>query len=137
MNLLTAIFNAVAGFIRRMPLLCVVVVMLALAAPSVLEGIAVFILYFVLTIFIFMLVIGLVLRGRIRRRMQQRMEEQFRTGFGPFGAGGPGTPGGDPASGSRPREGEVHIRRTASPPEKRVARDVGDYVDFEETRSDS
>ena len=48
MNLFMAIINAVTGFIRRNPLTCLVILILAVAAPAVLKGIAVFILYFLL-----------------------------------------------------------------------------------------
>ena len=32
------------------------------------------------------------------------------------------------------REGEVKVRKTSGAPEKRVSKDVGDYVEFEETK---
>ena len=32
------------------------------------------------------------------------------------------------------REGEVKVYKTSETPEKRVSRDVGDYVEFEETK---
>ena len=38
---------------------------------------------------------------------------------------------GEPRKG---REGEVKVYKTSETPEKRVSRDVGDYVEFEETK---
>ena len=35
---------------------------------------------------------------------------------------------------SRQQEGEVKVYRTSETPEKRVSEDVGDYVEFEETK---
>ena len=65
--------------------------------------------------------------------MRREMEERFGREFGPERPGGfrQGFGGGAPRT---PREGEVKVRRTSGAPEKRVAEDVGDYVDFEETK---
>ena len=40
MNLLIAIFDGIVGFVRRNPLFCLLIFLLALFAPSVLGGIA-------------------------------------------------------------------------------------------------
>ena len=45
MNLLIAIIDGIVGFIRRNPLFCLLIFLLALFAPSVLGGIAMFVLY--------------------------------------------------------------------------------------------
>ena len=46
MKLLTDILDALAAFVRRNPLFTVLVLALAIGAPALLRGIAVFILYF-------------------------------------------------------------------------------------------
>ena len=113
MNLLIAIIDGIVGFIRRNPLFCLLIFLLALFAPSVLGGIAMFVLYALL---------GLVVLAIIR--MRKDLEDQFGgQGFGPGGSGGPA---------GNAREGEIHIRKTKGAGEKRVRKDVGDYIEFEE-----
>ena len=56
--------------------------------------------------------------------MRKDLEDQF--GGQGFGPGGPGGPAGNA------REGEIHIRKTKGAGEKRVRKDVGDYIEFEE-----
>ena len=143
MKFLTAIIDALADFVRRNPLTTLIIVILPLVAPALLKGIAAFVLYFLLGIVVFALVMGLWLRWRIaqaRRRMEEQFGEQFRGGT-PFGSADPfgGAARGGDAFGGRarnPREGEVKVHVTSETPEKRVASDVGDYVDFEETKTD-
>lgn len=143
MKFLTAIIDALAGFVQRNPLTVLVIVILALGAPALLKGIAAFILYFLLGIVVFTLVMGLWLRWRIaqaRRRMEEQFGEQFGGGtpFGTEGSYGRESRREGPfGRGSRSsREGEVKIYVTSEAPEKRVAHGVGDYVDFEETKTD-
>lgn len=127
MNLFMAIIDAVTGFIRRNPLTCLVILILAVAAPAVLKGIAVFILYFLLGLLLLAALLAFMFRWRIYK-VRRQMEEQF----GPQGGFG-----GDPFAGRRartPREGEVRVRKTQDMPEKRISEDVGDYVEFEETK---
>lgn len=127
MNLFMAIIDAVTGFIRRNPLTCLVILILAVAAPAVLKGIAVFILYFLLGLFLLAGLLLFLFRWRIYK-VRRQMEEQF----GPQGGFG-----GDPfaARGARSaQEGEVKVYKTQDTPEKKVAEDVGDYVEFEETK---
>ena len=66
------------------------------------------------------------------QRMQRQMEEQF--GAGGFGAGYGSGRGARTEGSSRQQEGEVKVYRTSETPEKRVSEDVGDYVEFEETK---
>ena len=143
MRFLRDIIDALAGFVQRNPLTVLVIVILALGAPALLKGIAAFILYFLLGIVVFTLVMGLWLRWRIaqaRRRMEEQFGEQFGGGtpFGTEGSYGRESRREGPfGRGSRSsREGEVKIYVTAEAPEKRVAHGVGDYVDFEETKTD-
>ena len=64
------------------------------------------------------------------------MEQQFGEGFGqqsgPKGFGGFGSPFAEQPR--KEREGEVKVHKTPGMPEKRVSKDVGDYVDFEEEK---
>lgn len=143
MRFLRDIIDALAGFVQRNPLTVLVIVILALGAPALLKGIAAFILYFLLGIVVFILVMGLWLRWRIaqaRRRMEEQFGEQFGGGtpFGTEGSYGRESRREGPfGRGSRSsREGEVKIYVTSEAPEKRVAHGVGDYVDFEETKTD-
>lgn len=148
MNFLTALLDAAVGFVRRNPLTCLLILLLAVAAPAVLRGIAVFILYFVLGLIVLTIVVSFLFRWRIRR-LQRQMEEQFGAQSdpeteGPFGRrnsfGGSAFGGGNPFGGRRregaSREGEVKVHKTAATPEKRVADHVGDYVEFEETKGE-
>ena len=104
MNLLIAIIDGIVGFIRRNPLFCLLIFLLALFAPSVLGGIAMFVLYALLGLVVLAIILLLSFRWRIYR-MRKDLEDQFGgQGFGPGGSGG----------------------------EKRVRKDVGDYIEFEE-----
>lgn len=132
MGFLTAIIDALAEFVRRNPIFTLIVVVLALTAPALLKGIALFVLYLVLGFLVLVFLVSLLFRWRIRR-VQRQMEEQF--GAGGFGGAGFGSGRGARAEGSRrQQEGEVKVYRTSETPEKRVSEDVGDYVEFEETK---
>lgn len=128
MNFLLLLLDAVGSFIRRNPIFCLVILLLAVFAPSLVQGIAQIVLYAILGIVCFWAGILLWLRwriGRLQKRMGEEFDGQQRTnGFGGFGNRTAG------------REGEVKVHRTADTPEKRVSRDVGDYVDFEETKEE-
>lgn len=132
MNFLTAIIDSLVAFVRRNPLTVLVIVVLALTAPALLRGLATVILYLVLGFVLFLVVVLVMMRWRLHR-VQQEVRRQFdeqqrRTqsgfsGFGPF-----------TRRPQHPSEGEVKIRRTGARSEKRIADDVGDYVDFVETK---
>lgn len=133
MNFLTAIINALVGFVQRNPLTVLVILILAFAAPALLKGVALFFLYFIMSILILAVALILLFRWRMNK-VRRRMEQQFGEDFDPrnFGSQGFGSPfAGEPRKG---REGEVKLRKTAGTPEKRVSEDVGDYVEFEETK---
>jgi hypothetical protein len=117
MNFIIAIIDALVGFARRNPLLVLIILMLAIGAPALLKGIALFILYFMLGIILLGVVAFLLLRWRVGQ-MRQNMEGQF----------------GSTEQRESKREGEVRVYRTSETPEKRVSKDVGDYVEFEETK---
>lgn len=136
MNFLTAIINALVGFVQRNPLTVLVILILAIAAPALLKGVALFFLYVIMSILILAVALILVFRWRMNK-VRRQMEEQFGEGFGDQAQGGfrqrnPGSPFADRER--RGREGEVRVHRTAGTPEKRVSKDVGDYVDFEEEK---
>ncbi len=137
MRFLMAIVDALVGFVQRNPLTVLVILLLALGAPALLKGIATFVLYL---IFGFLLagVLLLLLFGWRVRSMQRRMEEQLNEQFDRDDNRNTSGPGGFRASWGRSsrahREGEVRVYKTSDAPEKRVANDVGDYVEFEETR---
>ncbi len=129
MNIFRQIIEGLFEFVRRNPLFCLMVVMLALLAPSLLTGIALLVLYLLLGLVLFGVVILLMIRWRFRR-LQRRMEEQMRGASqrGPGQGYGPSR-----GSSSRPAEGEVRVHITSETPSKRISEDVGDYVEFEET----
>lgn len=125
MTLLIAIIDGVIGFIRRNPILCLIILLLAFFAPSVLGGIAMFILYALLGLALLVVLLVLSFRWRIGR-MRKEMEEQL-------GAEGFKRGGFDPGASADPtHEGEVKVHKVRGVGEKRVSKDVGDYVDFEE-----
>lgn len=133
MRFLTEIVDALAGFVQRNPLTVLVILILALGAPALLKGIALFILYFFMGLILLALAAMLFFRWRIAR-MRREMEEQFGRNFGGGPQGGfRGGFGSQQGTTSR-REGEVHVHRTSETPAKRVSEDVGDYVEFEETK---
>ena len=136
MNFFTAIIDSLVGFVQRNPLTTLLIVILAFGAPALLKGIALFILYFLMGIVVLAIVLMLVFRWRIYK-VRKQMEEQFGEGFGEQTRGGfrqrnSGSPFAERER--RGREGEVRVHKTAGTPEKRVSKDVGDYVDFEEEK---
>lgn len=131
MRFITAILDALVRFVQRNPLTVLVIVILALAAPALLKGIAIFILYFILGLFLLAVAGVLFFRWRIRS-VQRQMEERF--GEGGFDAGGFGSPFAGRTPRNNAQEGDVKVRKTAEMPGKRVSKNVGDYVEFEETK---
>jgi len=121
MNIFVMIIDAVASFVRRNPIFCLVMLILALGAPSLLAGIAAVVLYAVLGVILLALVFSLLLRWRIYK-LHRHMEDSF--GENPFG----------PRRPAEEREGDVKIYRRRDAGEKRVSDRVGDYVDFEEEK---
>lgn len=127
MKFLTILIDSLVSFVQRNPLTVLVILVLALWAPWVLRGIAAFILYALLGLVLLVAVLGLVFRWKIAQARRQ-MEQQFGAGFGPQG------PFGQQQRRTTSDEGEVRIYKTSETPEKRVSSDVGDYVEFEETK---
>ena len=95
MNFILAIIDSLVGFVQRNPLTTLLIVILALGAPALLKGIALFILYFLMGLVILVVVLMLAFRWRIYK-VRKQMEQQFGEGFGqqsgPKGFGGFGSP---------------------------------------------
>lgn len=136
MNFLLAIVDSLVGFVQRNPLTTLIILILALGAPALLKGIALFILYFLMGLVLLIVILLLAFRWRIYK-VRKQMEEQFGEGFSQQGRPRSGFGGfGSPFAEQPPkqREGEVKVYKTTETPEKRVSKDVGDYVDFEEEK---
>ncbi len=134
MNFLFILADAVGSFIRRNPILCLSILLLAILSPALMRGIALFVLYLILGI-VLISVLGVVwLRLRLKRMQEQMQEQMHEQQFGgqTRSANASWSAGRSTAS----REGDVKVHRTADTPEKRVSKDVGDYVDFVETKND-
>jgi membrane protein implicated in regulation of membrane protease activity len=108
----------VAEFIRRNIITILIVLILTVAAPSVLVGITQFIFYFLCGLFLIALVVLIAFRWRmerLRREMEQHVEQVYTR---------------------RRREdtavGDIHIYKNTQSTEKRINEKVGEYVDFEE-----
>lgn len=137
MKFLMAIVDALVGFVQRNPLTVLVILLLALGAPALLKGIAMFVLYLIFGILLAGVLLLLLFGWRIRS-MQRRMEEQMNERFGRSDnrntSGQRSYRSSWGRSSQSRREGEVRIYKTSDAPEKRVSNDVGDYVEFEENR---
>lgn len=136
MNFLLAIIDSLVSFVQRNPLTTLVILILALGAPALLKGIALFILYILMGFILLVIAAVLFFRWRIYK-VRKQMEEQFGEGFSQHGQprGGFGGFGAPFAEQQRKRhEGEVKVYKTSETPEKRVSKDVGDYVEFEEEK---
>lgn len=85
MNFLTAIIDGLVRFVQRNPLTTLVILILAVGAPALLRGIALFFLYFIMGVIVLVVAAILLFRWRVYK-MRRRMEEQF--GEGNFGGQG-------------------------------------------------
>lgn len=132
MRYLLAIIDALAGFVQRNPLTVLVLFLLALGAPALLKGIALVILYMIMG-FVILILVGMLLLRWHMNKVRRQMEEQFGAGGRP--QGGPWQEHRRADGRTTAREGEVHVHRTSEAPEKRVSKDVGDYIDFEEEKN--
>lgn len=128
MNFLFAIIDSIVEWIRRNPLTCILLVMIAVFAPSLFGAI------FIGIAIVALLLLALPIFGLLKlRRMSKKMNEQTRQqGFGGQGFGGQGF-GGQTRT-RNTNEGEVKVYATEEATEKRVSDDVGEYVDFEEVK---
>ena len=131
MNFFSAMIESLVNFVRRNPLTVLFIIVLALTAPALLRGLATLILYLVFGFILFIVIVLVMMRWRlhkVRQQVQQQFNEQQRRQSQAYSS----------FYDSQPRqntqEGEVKVRKTGATPEKRIANDVGDYVEFEETK---
>lgn len=138
MNFLYQLIDNLVGFVRRNPLTVLFVVVLALTAPALLRGLATLILYLVLGFVLFIVILLAMMRWRIykvQQQVRQQFNEQQRSGSYTHFSGFGRTSGSRSQQTRNTTEGEIKIRQTGQAPEKRISEDVGDYVEFEETKN--
>ncbi len=130
MNFLTAIIDSLVSFVRRNPLTVLLIIVLALTAPSLLRGLATLILYLVMGFVLFIVVVLLMMRWRLHK-VQQQVRQQFDEQQQRHANAGSSF---YDRFRRTEQAGDVKVHKTAHTPEKRISEDVGDYVDFEETK---
>ena len=125
--MLFAIIDAIVEWVKRNPLTCILLVMVAVFAPSLFGAI------FIGIGIVALLLLAIPIFGIFKlRRMSKKMEEQGsqQQGFGGFGGFSQQS-----RTQQRPQnEGEVKVYTTEESKEKRVSDKVGDYIDFEEVK---
>jgi len=102
--------------------MCLILLFIALASPQMVAGAFKAIMYVIMFFLILMLAIGLYMSYRINR-LRQDAEQKMRNASGSYRNYGHKT--------QQPREGEVSVHQT-EPQEKKINKNVGDYVDFED-----
>lgn len=123
MDFIYRLIDSFVAFVRRNPLLCLVLLFIALASPQMVAGAFKAIIYAIMFFLILMLAIGLYLSYRINRLRKEAAEQTMRNASGYYRNYGHKT--------QQPREGEVSVHQT-EPQEKKINKNVGDYVDFED-----
>ncbi len=111
-----------------------VLIFLAIAAPQFFVGAMQVIIYIVCGVVVLFLILGLLLRAKIRR-LQREAEQQMGGGqnFGGQNFGGAFYTN-QRRTKSQDKEGDVNIFTQKGAGDKKVSRNVGDYVDFEEVK---
>lgn len=127
MEFIYRLIDSFVAFVRRNPVLCLVILILALASPSLVAGAFKAILYVILFLFLMVLVSVLYFSYRINR-LRRDAEEQMRGGNGTYSRTTYRDYG---RQQQQQREGEVSVHQT-QPQEKKINDNVGDYVDFED-----
>ena len=130
MNFLFAIIDSIVEWIKRNPLTCILLVMIAVFAPGLYGAI------FIGIGIVVLLLLAIPIFGIFKlRRMSRKIEDEARQqqGFGGQGFGGQGFGGQNRTRTSN--EGEVKVYTTEEATEKRVNDKVGEYVDFEEVKN--
>lgn len=122
MNFLTLLLDSLVTFVRRNPITCLVMVVLAIVFPSVFR----YAMWAVLAIAALLMLAVLLLVWRLHR-VRRQMEQQIRDAQSRYYDDGR-------RQSERKEEGDVSVHRTASAPEKKINSDVGEYVDFEEEK---
>ncbi len=126
MEFINRLVDSFVAFVRRNPILCLFILLMALASPSMASmaaGVLKIFLYIFMFFILLMLLGGLYLSYRIKRLRRQAEEQQMRNASGSYRNYGHKT--------QQPREGEVSVHQT-EPQEKKINSNVGDYVDFED-----
>lgn len=121
--------------IKSNPLLWFII-FLAVVAPSFLFGAVKVVIYIILGIILLFIILSAFFSFKIQT-MRSRMEDQMRGGAGanqqsPFGQNQRFS--GRGGNSQKGQEGDVKIFTSAEKQEKKVNKDVGDYVDFEEIK---
>ena len=127
MEFINRLVDSFVAFVRRNPILCLFILLMALASPSMVAGVFKVILYIVMFFILIILLGGLYLSYRINR-LRRQAEDQMRGGNGTYSRSTYREYGNQP---KQPREGEVSVHQT-EPKEKKINSNVGDYVDFED-----
>lgn len=86
MNFLTAIIDGLVRFVQRNPLTTLVILILAVGAPALLRGIALFFLYFIMGVIVLVVAAILLFRWRVYKMRPPdgrtvRRRELRRTGL--------------------------------------------------------
>ena len=157
MNIISIILDSILSYIRRNPLTVTIIVMIAVFAPSLFGAALIGLLIGAL-----ILLIGpLFMLWRLMRQAERGGKSSSGRGFRGFYTNFDGNPHnsqqsynrggtyqrgqgfGSAYSGSahsrssqrNPNEGQVKVFTTSEQPQKRVSDNVGDYVEFEEVKS--
>ena len=152
MNIISIILDSILSYIRRNPLTVTIIVMIAVFAPSLFGAALIGLLIGAL-----ILLIGpLFMLWRLMRQAERGGKSSSGRGFRGFYTNFDGNPHnsqqsynrggtyqrgqgfGSAHSGSsqrNPNEGQVKVFATSEQPQKRVSDSVGDYVEFEEVKS--
>ncbi len=113
--------------IKSNPILWLVI-FLAVVSPSFLFGAVQVVLYIILGIFLLLLILGWVFNARVKV-LRSQMEDQMKNG----GAQNPFNQY-TKREKTQSQEGDVKIFTSQQTTQKKVRKDVGDYVDFEEIK---
>lgn len=122
MDFIYRLIDSFVAFVRRNPFIFLIALFVALASPQLLAGAFKAIIYAIMFFLILMLAIGLYLSYRINR-LRKDAEQTMRNASGSYRN--------YRQNPQQPREGEVSVHQT-EPQEKKVNKNVGDYVDFED-----
>ncbi len=122
MDFINKLIDSFVAFVRRNPLVFLLPLLIALMSPQLVAGAFKAIIYVIMFFLILMLAIGIYMSYRFNR-LRQDAEQKMRNATGSYRNYGHNT--------QQPREGEVSVHQT-EPQEKKINKDVGDYVDFED-----
>ena len=122
MDFIYRLIDSFVAFVRRNPFIFLITLFVALASPQLLAGAFKAIIYAIMFFLILMLAIGLYLSYRINR-LRKDAEQTMRNTSGSYRN--------YRQNPQQPREGEVSVHQT-EPQEKKINKNVGDYVDFED-----